>query len=175
MKPIHLISAGCAMLSLFSLHPATAAPGIDDASAVMATLAYGPEDILRDTDYQMHATVLILPSEKSKSFIQDGETQALLAKQEARALKPYVRHQATVSVRDRIRFQDDEDRLRGSFHLDPFYLDEADIRCVTVEDGHAFLGVGHMKKGETMLLRNQGNDAKGKHIFLLVSFDLPDD
>ena len=175
MKPIHLISAGCAILSLFSLHPASAQPSADDANAVMAALAYGPEDILRDTDYQLQISVLVLPEDKVR-LLSDADTEPIpLTAKEVRHFKRYARYHTEVPVCDRLRFQDEEDHLRGAFRLDSIYLDEADIRCVTVEDGSAFLGAGRLKKGETVLLRNRGNNPEGKHIFLLVSFTLPDD
>ena len=175
MKSTHLISAGCAILSLFSLHPAAAQPSTDEANTVMATLAYGPEDILRDTDYQMKVSVLVLPEDKASLLADADAEQISLAPKEAKLLKRYARHSAEIPVRDRLYFQDEDDRLRGSFRLDPIYLDEANIRCVTVESGCAFLGAGRMKKGETVLLRNRGKNPEGNHICLLVSFTLPDD
>lgn len=175
MKPIHLISAGCTILSLFSLHPAAAQPSTDEASTVMATLAYGPENILRDTDYQMKVSVLVLPEDKASLLADANAEQIPLTPKEAKLLKRYARHSAEIPVRDRLYFQDEDDRLRGSFRLDPIYLDEANIRCVTVESGCAFLGAGRMKKGETVLLRNRGKNPEGNHICLLVSFTLPDD
>lgn len=170
MKHVHLISAGCAILSLFSLHPAAAQPSADDANTVMATLAYAPEDILRDTDYQIQASVLVLPEDKDVLLANADAEQIPLTPKEAKSLKRYARHNAEIPVHDRLYFQDEDDRLRGFFRLNPFYLDKADIRCVTVEDGHAFLSTGRIKKGETVLLRNQGIDPEGGHIFLLVSF-----
>lgn len=69
-----LIGASCAILCLTPMSGAFAAPALSEADAIIATLAYGPDDILPDTDYRLSVTHITLPRRRRPPILPESET-----------------------------------------------------------------------------------------------------
>ncbi|MGN0950128.1 MAG: hypothetical protein ACI4OH_05225 [Mitsuokella sp.] len=176
MKTHHLLGVACAMLSLVSLYGHAMAMPVSEADIVMASAAYGPEDILKDTDYVVEARLVTLPQKTIQEVFATKDTVVLSAKDRKR-LHLNRASSTRISARSQEFFTSKAGTLRGYFQLDPLRLNEAHISCTAIQNGHIYQGMANLEKGQTVLIRNQRNLDKetDPHLALLLSFHPLDD
>lgn len=169
MRP-WLIGATCAMLCLTPMNGALAAPALSEADAIIAALAYGPDDILPDTDYRLSVTRIILPKKAAALYFDGTTTKKELSHRQVRHLRRYPQKAKQLPVHNGQVFLDKKLALTGQFDLDHWRLDEVHISCRLMIDGHPYTGASNLKKGQEVLLRLAGPKDVKEVPCLLLSF-----
>ena len=165
-----LIGASCAILCLTPMSGAFAAPALSEADAIIATLAYGPDDILPDTDYRFSVTHITLPREKAATYFAGKRDSKELTRREVRQLRRYPQKTRQFSVHNGQVFLSKKLALQGHFDLDRWRLDEVHVSCRLLVNGKPYTGASNLKKGQDVLLRMTGPEETEQVPCLLLSF-----
>lgn len=169
-----LIGASCAMLCLTPMNGALAAPALSEADTVIATLAYGPDDILPDTDYRLSVTYVAIPRDKVNHYFTGKQRAKELTHREVRKLHRYPQETRFVPVRNGQVFgqvfSTPDSSIQGHFNLDQWRLDTVHVSCRLLISGKSYAGTSNLKKGQKVLVRMTGQEEEQQVPCLLLSF-----